>query len=171
MPDDLPFPPGTYVMQELGLDGGYHKALMVLPDDLTTLTKFVLDQWPKSGYQLGRGDSELYEVEDVFTKAPSVGAFKAVSQPCSPGYSKMLLIYADQSPGLPVLPSPTGYTDQPERVTGRLTRDRRLARLERFSSGSTGRRRPRRRTIAIAAPAIAPTAPVPASATGGRRGG
>ena len=78
MPDDLPFPPGTYVMQDLGVDGGFHKALMVVPNDLTTFTKFVLDQWPKSGYQLGRGDSELYEVEDIFTKAPSVGAFKAV---------------------------------------------------------------------------------------------
>ncbi|HXJ66501.1 MAG TPA: hypothetical protein VNN79_22305 [Actinomycetota bacterium] len=108
MPDDLPFPPGSYVTQELGLDGGFHKALMVVPTDLTTYTKFVLEQWPKAGYQLGRGDSELYEVEDIFTKAPAVGAFKAVSQACSPGYSKMLFIYADQSPGLPVLPSPRG---------------------------------------------------------------
>jgi hypothetical protein len=113
LPDDLPFPAGTYTTQELGLDGGYHKAVMVLPGSLTAWTKFVLDQWPKSGYVLGRGDSEAYEVEDVFTKAPAVGAFKAVSEFCSPGYSKMLLIYADQSPGLPVLPSPSGTPINP----------------------------------------------------------
>jgi hypothetical protein len=118
MPDDLPFPPGTYVMQDLGVDGGFHKALMVVPTDLTTYTKFVLEQWPRSGYQLGRGDSELYEVEDIFTKAPAVGAFKAVSQPCSPGFSKMLLIYAEQSPGLPALPSPTGSPLNPNGSPG-----------------------------------------------------
>jgi hypothetical protein len=108
LPNDLPFPAGTYTTQELGEDGGYHKAVMVLPGTLTAWTRFVLDQWPKSGYILGRGDSEAYEVEDVFTKAPAVGAFKAVSVFCSPGYSKMLLIFADQSPALPVLPSPSG---------------------------------------------------------------
>jgi len=95
-------------MQDLGVDHGFHKALMVVPSDLTTLTRFVLEEWPRAGYQLGRGDSELYEVEDIVTKAPAVGAFKAVSQPCSPGYSKMLFIFANQSPGLPVLPSPSG---------------------------------------------------------------
>jgi hypothetical protein len=108
LPGDLPFPPGTYTTQDLGQDSGFHRSLMVVPGDLTAWTRFVLSQWPQAGYVLGRGDSELFEVEDVFQKAPSVGAFKAVAQPCAPGYAKMLLIYADQSPGLPVLPSPSG---------------------------------------------------------------
>lgn len=113
LPADLPFPPGTYTTQDLGQDSGFHRALMVVPGDLTAWTQFVLSQWPQAGYVLGRGDSELFEVEDVFQKAPSVGAFKAVAQPCSPGYAKMLLIYADQSPGLPVLPSSTGSPINP----------------------------------------------------------
>ncbi len=113
LPDDLPFPAGTYTAQELGEDAGYHKAVMVLPGTLTAWTRFVLDQWPKSGYILGRGDSEAFEVEDVFSKTPTVGAFKAVSVFCSPGYSKMLLIFAEQSPTLPVLPSPSGTPINP----------------------------------------------------------
>jgi regulator of RNase E activity RraA len=87
--------------------------VMVLPGDLTTWIQFVLQQWPQAGYLLGRGDSELFEVEDIFTKAPSVGAFKAVQQTCAPGYAKMLLIFAEQSPGLPVLPSPSGSPINP----------------------------------------------------------
>lgn len=113
LPNDLPFPAGTYTTQELGQDSGYHKAVMVLPGTLTAWTRFVLDQWPKSGYILGRGDSEAFEVEDVFTKAPAVGAFKAVSVFCAPGYSKMLLIFAEQSPTLPVLPSASGTPINP----------------------------------------------------------
>lgn len=113
LPDDLPFPAGTYTIQELGQAGGYHRAVMVLPGDLTAWTRFVLQQWPRSGYILGRGDSEAFEVEDLFTKAPAVGAFKAVSVFCTPGYSKMLLIFAAQSPGLPVLPSPSGTPINP----------------------------------------------------------
>jgi len=108
LPNDLPFPTGTYTIQDIGVESGFHKALMVVPTDLTSFTRFVLQQWPKAGYVLGRGDSELFEVEDIFQKAPAVGAFKAVQQACDPGFAKMLLIYAEQSPGLPVLPSPTG---------------------------------------------------------------
>jgi len=113
LPNDLPFPTGAYTMQDLGNEGGFHRALMVVPTDLTSFTRFVLQQWPKAGYVLGRGDSELFEVEDIFQKAPAVGAFKAVQQPCDPGFAKMLLIYAEQSPGLPVLPSSTGSPINP----------------------------------------------------------
>lgn len=109
LPDDLPFPAGTYTAQELSLEQGFHRAVMVIPGDLTAWAQFVLDEWPKSGYFLGRGDAEPGEIEDLFTKAPAVGAFKAVYVYCRPGFSKMLLIYADQNPGLPiVLPSSTG---------------------------------------------------------------
>jgi hypothetical protein len=113
VPKDLPFPPGTYTYQELSGDGGFHRALMVLPTDLTTLTKFVLEEWPKAGYVLGRGDAEPGEVEDQFLKAPTIGAFKAVAEYCAPGFSRMLLVFAEQSPGLPVLPSPSGSAVNP----------------------------------------------------------
>jgi hypothetical protein len=108
LPKDLPFPAGAYTFQELSTEQGFHKSVMVVPGDLAAWAQFVLDEWPKSGYFLGRGDAEPGEIEDVFQKSPSVGAFKAVYVYCKPGYSKMLIIYADQSPGLPVLPAPSG---------------------------------------------------------------
>jgi hypothetical protein len=113
LPEDLPFPPGTYTYQEISNEGGFHRSLMVLPTDLTTWTKFVLTEWPKAGYVLGRGDAEPGEVEDQFLKAPTIGAFKAVAEYCSPGFSRMLLVFAEQSPGLPVLPSPSGSALNP----------------------------------------------------------
>jgi hypothetical protein len=42
---------------------------------------------------LGRGDAEAGEIDDQFTKPPSVGAFKAREQYCTPGFSLMLLVY------------------------------------------------------------------------------
>jgi hypothetical protein len=113
LPRDLPFPAGTYTMQEVPVASGFHRALLVVPGDLSSLAAFVLEQWPKSGYLLGRGDAEFGEIEDLFTKAPSVGAFKAVSVLCDPGYAKMLFIFAEQSPGLPVLPTPSGSALNP----------------------------------------------------------
>ncbi|MFL5797300.1 MAG: hypothetical protein ACJ77A_05135 [Actinomycetota bacterium] len=113
LPTDLPFPAGVYTYQDLSDSDGYHRALMVIPSDLTTWTKFVLEEWPKAGYVLGRGDAEPGEVEDQFLKAPTVGAFKAVSVYCSPGFSRMLLVFAEQSPGLPVLPSASGSAVNP----------------------------------------------------------
>jgi len=105
LPKDLPFPAGTYTYQELSPSSGFHRALLVVPGDLPSLAKFVLEEWPKSGYLMGRGDAEFGEIEDLFQKAPAVGAFKAVAVFCSPGFARLLLIYAEQSPGLPVLPS------------------------------------------------------------------
>ena len=108
IPKDLPFPAGAYTFQELSTEQGFHKAVMVIPGDLTAWAQFVIDEWPKSGYLLGRGDAEPGEIEDLFQKPPAVGAFKAAYVYCKPGFSKMLLIYAEQSPGLPVLPAPSG---------------------------------------------------------------
>ena len=108
MPKDLPFPAGAYTFQELSTEQGFHKAVMVIPGDLAAWAQFVLDQWPKSGYLLGRGDAEPGEIEDLFQKPPAVGAFKAVYVYCRPGFSKMLIIFAEQSPGLPILPAPSG---------------------------------------------------------------
>ena len=84
---------------------GYSRAIFFVPGSLVDLARFVLTEWPKAGWVLGRGDSEQSEIEDEFGKPPAVGAFKAQSQFCSPGYNLLLLIYApDRSkigPGLP----------------------------------------------------------------------
>ena len=53
----------------------------------------MLHKWPPAGYELGRGDSEPGEVEDVFNNPPAGGAFKAQDQPCHPGFTLVLLLY------------------------------------------------------------------------------
>jgi hypothetical protein len=65
----------------------------MVPVGLTDLARFVLGEWPKKGWVLGRGDSEEGEIDDQFTKPPSVGAFKAREQYCTSGFSLMLLVY------------------------------------------------------------------------------
>ncbi|MDQ3879152.1 MAG: hypothetical protein M3290_12510 [Actinomycetota bacterium] len=108
VPDDLPFPDGTYAYRQLGPISGYKRALFVLPIGSTQFAKMVLKEWPKHGYVLGRGDSEPGEVEDNFSKSPATGAFKTNDVFCTPGYTIMYLIYAKKGPNIPVpTPSPT----------------------------------------------------------------
>ena len=97
LPPDLPLPPGTYASQRLEPTHGYERGIFVVPVTLDVFTRFVLAEWPAAGWTLGRGDSEPGEVEDQFTKPPAVGAFKAQSVYCEPGYSVMILIYAEDS--------------------------------------------------------------------------
>jgi hypothetical protein len=113
VPDSLPLPKGTYATRTLPTTQGYNRGLFVVPGSLRDLAKFVLAEWPKKGWVLGRGDAEQGEIDDQFTKPPSVGAFKAREQYCKPGYSLMLLVYiADRtkvlfSPSLSPSPSPS----------------------------------------------------------------
>ena len=93
VPDDLPLPAGTYATRVLPETQGYKRGLFVVRLGLTDLARFVLSEWPKHGWVLGRGDSEQGEIDDQFTKPPAVGAFKAREQFCTPGYSLMLLVY------------------------------------------------------------------------------
>ena len=101
LPPDLPFPVGTYASQLLPEASGYNRAILVVPGSLVALTRFVLEKWPQSGWILGRGESEPGEVEDQFSKPPAVGAFKAQSVYCTPGYNLMLVIYTPDRGQLP----------------------------------------------------------------------
>ncbi len=115
VPDDLPLPEGTYAQQRLEPLSGYDRALLVVPVELGELKNFVLEEWPAAGWVLGRGDEEPGEIEDQFSKAPAVGAFKAQSILCDPGYSVMYLIFAAERPDAEVVltPSPQGSPLQP----------------------------------------------------------
>jgi hypothetical protein len=99
MPDDLPFPPGAYTFRGLSDEGGLHRALLVIPGSLQDVVRFVLKEWPDAGWTLGRGDAEEGEAEEQFAKSPAIGAFKAVAVYCSPGYTKMLLVFGERSAG------------------------------------------------------------------------
>jgi hypothetical protein len=106
VPRDLPLPDGTYATRPLPEVQGYKRGLFVVPVGLTALARFVLSEWPKHGWVLGRGDAEEGEIDDQFTKPPSVGAFKAREQYCTPGYSLMLLVYIPDRTKL-ILPTVT----------------------------------------------------------------
>lgn len=107
IPDDLPLPEGTYAYKNLSPLGGYRRALFVMDVGTRQFIKLVLREWPKAGYALGRGDAEPGEVEDDFRKPPAVGAFKANDVYCTPGYTVMYLIWAEDGPKSIPLPSPT----------------------------------------------------------------
>ena len=106
-PEDLPKPDGLYASQKLKPSFGYLRGLFVVPGQLEDLQEFVLDAWPEAGWILGRGDAEPGEIEDTFSKAPAVGAFKAQFAFCKPGFSFMYLIYAKKRPSTEVVPTPT----------------------------------------------------------------
>ena len=120
VPTDLPLPPGAYPYRALGPAGGYHRALFAAPQNLRSVALFLLSRWPAAGYALGRGDSEADEIETGFSKGPAIGAVKARSVDCEPGYTTMLLVYAAHrsaatgpepsigSKGSPLVPSPAG---------------------------------------------------------------
>lgn len=93
VPKDLPLPKGTYPYKNFGLEGGYERGLFVVPGSLRDFASYVLSEWPKAGWILGRGDSEANEVETSFSKPPRLGAFKAAGQFCTPGYNILLLVY------------------------------------------------------------------------------
>jgi hypothetical protein len=106
VPPDLPLPGGTYTTQTLPGTFGYQRAIFVVPGSAESFARFVIKEWPKSGWVLGRGDSEPGEVEDQFLRPPAVGAFRTRTEICSPGYSLMLMIYSKDRTSVP-LPSPT----------------------------------------------------------------
>jgi hypothetical protein len=105
-PKDLPLPRNSYTTQALPVSFGYQRAVLVVPGTAEQFGQFVLREWPRAGWVLGRGDAEPGEVEDQFLKPPAIGAFRVRTEFCTPGYSLMLLIYSKNRTAVP-LPSPT----------------------------------------------------------------
>jgi hypothetical protein len=113
LPTDLPLPAGIYMSQDMPASFGYSRGIFVVPGQLTELAKFVLAEWPKAGWVLGRGDAEANEIEDQFSKSPAVGAFKAQGQFCTPGFSLMLLIYTPDVTRISTTPGTQGGSPLP----------------------------------------------------------
>ncbi len=110
LPADLPLPGGTYPSQTLTESVGYNRGIFVVPGSLEDLARFILSEFPASGWILGRGESEPGEIETQFSRSPAVGALKAQANYCDPGFSLMLLIY---TPDRGALPSLGGGTSSP----------------------------------------------------------
>lgn len=67
LPSDFPLPPGT-VITSSGMP--YPGQLLiggVIPFDIQNAAEFFVDELPRAGYELGRGDSEQGEAEAPFT--------------------------------------------------------------------------------------------------------
>jgi hypothetical protein len=108
-------------MEDLEPLAGYERALLVIPETLEGVIDFVLERWPKKGWVLGVGDVEPGEVEEQFSKGESVGAFKAQSVFCDPGFVIMYLIFAKEAPtpgAAPGIPSPQGSPLNPSPTQG-----------------------------------------------------
>ena len=102
VPHDMPFPKGTFTFKRLERRGGFYRALFVIPLDLKELAAFLLARWPKAGYTLGPGDTELgLEIEDTFEKPTASGVFIA-SNHCDPGTTVLNLIFSKD--GRPTFP-------------------------------------------------------------------
>jgi len=95
VPADLLLPAGTYFTKPVAAQGGYSEGLFIVPMSTSDFAKFVLEEWPKSGFHLGRGDAESGEAEDEFAKGSGAGAFKVQDRYCRPRSSTMLLIWTD----------------------------------------------------------------------------
>ncbi|HEX9823866.1 MAG TPA: hypothetical protein VGB51_05655 [Actinomycetota bacterium] len=110
IPDDLPFPPGTYAAEKLSAVQGYKRVLLVAQTTLAALQRFALDRLPQEGWVVGRGDTEPGEVDLQFSKPPAVGAFRAIDQFCNPGFVLILVIYTPDAGALvapvPITPAP-----------------------------------------------------------------
>ena len=110
IPDDLPFPPGTYAAEKLSAVQGYKRVLLVAQTTLAALQRFTLDRLPQEGWVVGRGDTEPGEVDLQFSKPPAVGAFRAIDQFCNPGFVLILVIYTPDAGALvapvPITPAP-----------------------------------------------------------------
>src|SRR4051794_15984354 len=79
LPADLPMPKGTYTVEELPANGSLKRARLVVPLPLQDFVKFVLAEYPKAGWRLGRGDAERGEAEDGFSRGNTGGAWRGGS--------------------------------------------------------------------------------------------
>lgn len=109
-PEDLPLPPGSYAAEKLTAVQGYRRSLLVVQRSLAEFQDFVLDRFPQEGWVVGRGDTEPGEVDLQFSRAPSVGAFRALDQFCRPGFVLVLMIFAPDREAIeappPISPNP-----------------------------------------------------------------
>lgn len=105
-PADLPLPARSYPYEVIPPAHGIYRINYVLDVDLDTFVRFVLQEWPESGWTLGVGEREPGEAEDAFYKGERFGQFRARSDLCDRGRTRLLLaLSTDESP--PRVPMPS----------------------------------------------------------------
>jgi hypothetical protein len=84
VPTDPPFPAGTY-----GIASPDKRVAVIVSGSSTDFASYVVKEWPKAGWSIGRGDSERNEAEDDVSKGNVRGHFWAQAKFC--GHSEVLL--------------------------------------------------------------------------------
>jgi hypothetical protein len=92
LPLALPLPPNAIVLDDQPATGGYHRGTLAVPLAMRDLITFVLTEWPKQGWRLGRGDAENGEAEDTFVNGPDGGGFRARSVYCKSTWTEVFLV-------------------------------------------------------------------------------
>jgi len=75
---NFPFPPGMkiYKAQTLGANANYVQLVVYAPLNFKDALRYLLDELPRAGYELGRGDQEPGEAESAFSGNGWNGGFR-----------------------------------------------------------------------------------------------
>lgn len=99
VPADLPKPPGAHVLSSTTTPDGVRIVRFMTPTSLRQSVIFVVEQLPKAGYVLGRGDAEANEADAPFVHGNLRGLMRMiVAGDCK---TEWLLALADVSSGVP----------------------------------------------------------------------
>jgi hypothetical protein len=82
-PSAFPFPPGTVITASEQRNGGRIISAMA-PWDVKSVAASLFHDLPASGFQNGKGDSELNEAEAAYAGAGYMGRWKVRSVPGCP---------------------------------------------------------------------------------------
>jgi len=97
LPADLPLPSGAQATSDRS-EGSRHEAIFAIPGTAEDVGRFLVTEWPKRGWALGRGDAEPGEVEDSFRKGSVAGEFKVNTETCPQPRSRLVLGIEQVSP-------------------------------------------------------------------------
>ena len=112
IPADLPKPPNAHIDESQTTADGVHIVKFTTPTSLRESVLFVVQELPKAGYVLGRGDAEATEADAPFVHGNNRGLVRMLE--LAPCRTQWLLAVVDTQAGgtSPLLPthSPSGST-------------------------------------------------------------
>jgi hypothetical protein len=111
VPDDLPKPPNATIDSADTTPDGVHVVKFTTPQSLREAVLFVVQELPKAGYVLGRGDAEAAEADAPFVHNDTRGLVRmVVTGECRTQWLLATVDTAAPGSGSPLLPqhSPSG---------------------------------------------------------------
>jgi hypothetical protein len=115
VPADLPRPPGVRVIDVQNPRDAVQVVRFTTPTSLRQSVLFVVEQLPKAGFVLGRGDAEPSEADAPFVRGDVRGAFRMVAtEPCQTTWV-LTTVRANGGAGgtSPLLPHPPSQSPLP----------------------------------------------------------